>query len=358
MASELVRELSLLGATVDVAVFDNAGKGDRTILDAAAPYIRAGDVLPCSGRWDPETIGALRRHVSEQRIDIVHSHKFKGTLYFLLSRLRRECGLVATFHNWLKDTAVLRLHAALDKRLARYCDIAVGVSQSVASELRRYVPASRVRKVGNGVDTERFQRKASREVARRELNLPAERILVGFVGRLTAQKGVSVLLRATAGLPAKLQDSIDLVIVGDGEERSALSDEARALGLGNRTHFLGTQTDTPLVYAALDLFVLPSEQEAFPMVVLEAMACELPLIATDVGDTAQIVEPGVSGLIVQTRNVESLRQAIGAMLSDPERAACLGRAARQRVVAHFSSRAMASTYLSLYEEVMRARPRR
>jgi len=354
MAAELVRQLHGLGVTVDVAVFDNAGRGDRTILEAAAPYIHDGQVIPCRGRVDKSTVAALRKYIARHRLDLIHSHKFKATSYSLLARWRLPCRLVATYHNWLTDTAALWLYAALDKRLAGYCDAAVGVSGPVVQELRRYVPADRVHQIGNGVDTQSYRRLLPRAEARRELQLPADRMLVGFVGRLSAQKGLSNLLRAIAEMPLALRTGVDLVITGDGEKRRALNDEAHMLGLADRTHFLGTRNDTPTIYSALDVFVLPSEQEAFPMVVLEAMACGLPIIATDVGDTARIIEDGVSGLVVRPRNVDSLRQALSELLQNPDRARRFGEAARERVVKYFSSTQMAQTYLALYEELLRS----
>jgi glycosyltransferase involved in cell wall biosynthesis len=354
MAAELVRGLHGLGVTVDVAVFDNSGRGDRTILEAAAPYIQDGQVIPCRGRVDLSAVEALRKSIAHRRIDLMHSHKFKTTLYSLLARRRLPCRLVATYHNWLTDTAALRVHAVLDKRLARYCDAAVGVSGPVVEELRRYVPADRVHHIGNGVDAARFRRLLSQAEAKRALRLPVDRKLIGFVGRLSAQKGLSSLLRAIAEFPAALRAGVDLVIAGDGEERRALEDEARALGLADRTHFLGTRSDTPTVYSALDAFVLPSEQEAFPMVVLEAMACGLPIVATDVGDTARIVEDGVSGLVVPPRNRECLRQALVGVLQNSDRAQRLGEAARERLVKNFSSAQMAQSYLALYERLLRS----
>lgn len=354
MAAELVRQLHELGATVDVAVFDNAGRGDRTILKAAAPYIHDGQVIPCRGRVDPSTVRALRKSIARHHVDLIHSHKFKTTLYSLFARRHLPCRLVSTYHNWLTDTTALQVHAVLDKRLARYCDAAVGVSGPVVQELRRYVPAERVHHIGNGVDTERFRRLLPLAEARRELGLPVDRKLIGFVGRLSAQKGLSTLLRAIAEFPAGLRGVVDLVITGDGEERRALEDEARALGLADRTHFLGTRSDTPTIYSALDVFVLPSEQEAFPMVVLEAMACGLPIVATDVGDTARIVEDGVSGDIVPPRDRKSLQLALIGVLQDPDRARRLGEAARERLVKHFSSEQMAQAYLALYQELLRS----
>ena len=352
MAAILIRQLHELGVTVDVAVFENAGRGDRRILEVVAPYIREGLVVPCRGRLDRSTIVALRKYIVQYRLDLIHSHKYKTTLYSLLSRWHTPCRVVATYHNWLSDTMALRLYAALDKHLARFCDAAVGVSEQIARELRRYVPVERVHHIDNGVDIHAYRRVLPVAEAKRALGLPEDCAAIGFVGRFSAQKGIVYLLRALAALPPSLQANVQLIIVGDGEQRSSLTEQARALGLAARTHFLGTRNDMPSIYSALDVFVLPSEREAFPMVVLEAMACGLPIIATDVGDTARIIEDGVSGRVIAPRDVNALRQALGELLEDPVRAQRMGEAAQERVAGRFSSARMAQSYHEIYERLL------
>lgn len=355
MAAELVRQLHYLGVTLDVAVFDNGGRGDRQILDIVKPYVSERLVLPCRGRLDFSTVVALRRYIIRRQVNVLHSHKYKATFYSLLARLRTSCKLVVTYHNWLTNSLPLRVYAALDKRLAAYCDAAVGVSVPVAQELRRSVLAKRVHHIGNGVDTQIYQRVLTLADAKRALGLPVNSRSIGFVGRLSAAKGVSYLLQAAAALSPALRGDAHIVIVGDGEHRKALADEARLLGLSQRTHFLGTRSDTPLIYSALDVFVLPSEVEAFPMVVLEAMACALPVIATNVGDVGQIIENGTSGRVIAARDKDALRTAVEEVLIDPDYARRLGTAARERIAQQFSSSQMAQRYLVLYRDVLATR---
>jgi glycosyltransferase involved in cell wall biosynthesis len=341
-----------MGVTVDVGVFDNYGRGDRRILEVAAPYILEGIVIPSRGQLDRSTITTLRKYIARRQPDLVHSHAYKTTFYALLARRRTSCRLIATYHNWLSDTMALRLYAALDKRLARFCDAAVGVSEQVAQELRRYVPVERVHHIANGVDIYAYRRVVPAAEAKRALGLPEDCAAIGFVGRVSAQKGIVYLLRALAALPPSLQANVQLIIVGDGDQRSSLTEQARVLGLVDRTHFLGARNDMLSIYSALDVFVLPSEREAFPMVVLEAMACGLPVIATDVGDTARIIEDGVSGRVIALRDVNALRQALGELLEDPVRAQRMGEAARERVASRFSSARMAQSYYAIYERLL------
>ncbi len=350
MTAELVRQLHTLGVTIDIGVFDNDGRANREILDVAAPYIGDTLIIPCRRPFDWSAARILHEYLNERRPDVVHSHKYKTTFYALLSRRNTSCRLVATYHNWLYDTLPLRFYAALDKRLARYCDAVIGVSGPVTQELRRHVPAYKVSHIGNGIDTGIYRPLMPRADAKRDLGLSGK-TLVGFVGRLSADKGISHLLQALAAMPASHAAPVHAVIVGDGEHRGAIESEARALGLIDRVHFLGNRRDTPLLYTAFDVFVLPSRREGFPMVLLEAMACGLPVIATRVGDIDRIIEHGVSGLVVEPADTAALQQALQTVLAEPDRAQRMGTAARERVERRFSSARMAREYLAIYQSV-------
>lgn len=356
MAAELVHQLDRLGVSVDVGVLDNSGRGDRTILAATAEHVRAGVVVPCAGQLDWHTLRFLRQHVRAQRISILHSHKYKTTFYALGAKSAGDARVIATYHNWLTDTWPLKVYAALDKGLARFCDAAVGVSRPVTETLKHRLPAEKVLHIGNGVDPEKFKPVVPRAEAKRRLGLP-EGPLLGFIGRLTEAKGLTYLLQALQDLPAELRTA-QLAIVGDGEYRPALLTEIRDRALADRVHLLGTRRDTPLIYSALDVFVLPSRVEAFPMVVLEAMACGAPVVATTAGDVAHIIVHDACGLTVAPGDAGALAVAITRILADPALAQRFADTGRARVKEKFSSEAMARAYLALYERVLRDRPQR
>lgn len=349
-AAELVRQLGRFGVASFIGAFRNNANSNLEVLQATADCAAGTRIFDCNGRIDARVIFALRDFVRTNGIDIIHSHKYKTNLYSLLASPRLPCKLVATCHNWLTGSVALRIYAELDKTVLRYFDAAVGVSEGVARQLRARLPRHVVHKVVNGVDVERYRPAISRREAKNALGLP-DGFTVGFVGRLSAAKGVDVLLQALR----KLRDrNIDIwgAIVGDGEHRAQLSDTARALGLEERVRFFGDRADTPLVYAAFDVFVLPSFNEAFPMVVLEAMASGVPVVATRVGDVGYIIEDQVSGLLVEPGNVDTLCDAIASLFGDGDRMATFARQARERVMKEFSSRTMAQRYCSIYQRIL------
>lgn len=348
MTAELIRQLHRLGVSVDIAVFDNAAPGNAEVFDAVGTAAAATFHIPCAGQLDLTALRELNRIVADRHISIIHSHKYKTNFYGALTRAIKPVKLLSTYHNWLYQTPALRLYAAVDKRLARFSDLCVAVSKPVADELRRHVSAPKVLQIDNGIDTDVYRPSAGRADAKSVLGLSPERALIGFVGRLSAEKGLPCLIEALAGLATR---NFDAIIVGDGELRSDLEMQVSALGLAGRVTFLGARRDVHRIYQAIDIFVLPSTEEAFPMVLLEAMASGCAVIATAVGEVERIVEIGESGLIVAPTKPEAICQAIDCLLLDARMRQRLGQAARERVITSFSSRSMATAYLRSYERL-------
>lgn len=351
MAAVLVRRLAANGVQNHVGVLRSYGDSNLQILDAVRD-IAHGHVFECRGRFDWRVIGALRRYIRWHDVDVVHSHKYKTNFYAVIAGLGLGRTLISTCHNWLGTSSKMRLYAALDKRVLAVFDKVVGVSDEVADELRRHVAARKVEKIDNGIDIDRFDPLPAPADAKRALGV-GDRPVIGFVGRLTNDKAVSVLLRAVHKLGRRRP--VKLLVIGDGKDSAALKQEAQALGVHDSVEFLGHRTDTPRLYPALDVFVLPSRKEAFPMVVLEAMACAVPVIATRVGDVPYILQYGACGRLVDVDDVDGLCRALDSVLSDPIAAQQLGAAGQQRVHERFSSQIMARHYQALYAQSLQQR---
>lgn len=350
MAAELVRQLTKLGVRNHVGVFVSNTSSNKQILEVVAPYVEHSTIFSCRGKFDLRTVHSLRQYLLDQQIDIIHSHKYKTNFYSLFSHVGTSCKLISTCHNWLVGSANLRLYAALDKRVLRFFDAAVGVSDEIIKELQKYMPAQKVHKIENGIDTAKFSGNVDRHQAKTHLGLPRGK-LVGFVGRLSADKGISYLLRAIHELNLRGND-ICAVIVGDGDYKESLIADVQALGMTDSVILLGNRNDTPLLYPAFDVFVLPSLKEAFPMVILEAMACKTPIVATQVGDIYRIIENDRSGLLVQPGDAHSLSIAINELLHDQDKVEQLTMTARERVETLFSSSIMAAKYELLYKKTL------
>lgn len=349
MAAELIRRLASLGVTNYLAVFDSGPRSNVEILRVAKPHVADGATLPCRGRLDVRTVRLIRRYAGTRGIDVVHSHGYKSNIYALAASLGAPWKLVSTCHNWLGESRAMRLYARLDKLVLRGFDAVAGVSEDVTRELLAHVDGRKVRKIENGVDMLKFGTPLDKSQAKKQMGFD-ERPLVGFVGRLSRGKGVSDLLRAVRMLLAEGLD-FHTLIVGSGEREEALKAEVRDLGLGDSVTFTGNRDDTPLIYAALDVFVLPSMKEAFPLVVLEAMAAGAPIVATTVGDVPRMIEHDVSGLLTGPGDAASLGLAVRTLLLDRDKAEHLGRAAHAAAAKHYASTRMAERYLEMYRQV-------
>jgi glycosyltransferase involved in cell wall biosynthesis len=351
MTAELIRGLSAQGVENYVGAFWNNESSNTEIIRVAGSAARDAVVFTCRGKWDWRTVFSLRAYVQKHRIDIIHSHKYKTNLYAAVASFGLRCLLISTCHNWLLTDAKLRLYAAFDKRVLGVFDMVVGVSQEVVDELRKYIARKKTVKIDNGIDIAKFSAPVSKHEAKAGLGL-ANRRVVGFVGRLSRNKAVSSLLRAVKSLEDQAL-RVDALIVGEGEQKDALRNEADSLGIGERVHFLGQRNDTPQLYAAMDIFVLPSLEEAFPMVVLEAMAAGVPVIATRVGDIPYILGDG--GVLVDPGAVEQVSAALHRLLVDEAAARQMALTGRLRARECFSSLAMAHRYHELYGETWERR---
>lgn len=350
MAIHLMRELRSLGFEIHLGMLETKGPTAEEMCRLVDGFVDKRVLISCHGPLDFGAVRNLRRYLLSNGIQMIHSHGYKADFYSLLARHGTRARLISTCHNWLGRSPRMRLYAALDKRLLRYFDAVAAVSQPIVAELMRYVPQSRIVHIGNGIDVAKFERTTDSERAKRNIGQGGKQV-IGFVGRLTREKGTYDLLSVLGELRGELPD-VHLVIVGDGEERDALLQHARTLGLERAVTFAGARSDTALYYSAMDVFALPSYQEGFPMVLLEAMACAVPTVATTVGDIAKIVEDGVTGLLVSPGDTDALRQAIRNLIRHPAKAAAMGTAGNARVRRCFTSAAMAAQYAALYRSTV------
>jgi glycosyltransferase involved in cell wall biosynthesis len=246
-------------------------------------------------------------------------------------------------------------HRALYRLGTRLVNGVIVVSDETArSYLRatRGCPA-RVHVVPNGVDTERYPAAADRAGIRSELGLDDDHHVMTMVGTFKRQKGHSVLVDAMRELAPRFP-ALHVLLVGDGELRAETERLACSAGLSGRVHFLGSRRDVPAILAASDSFVLPSLWEGLPIALVEAMASGLPIVATEVSGTSQVMVDGATGWLVPPGDAAALADAVGDLLAHPQRARRMAATARHRVNRWFSARRQAEQLASLFEGAERA----
>jgi glycosyltransferase involved in cell wall biosynthesis len=306
--------------------------------------------------FDPRVWPALRALVRARQIDIVHAHDHKtDALTWALAKMEPIIPL-STAHGFSGYSRNEKLYYAIEKKLLARFPRVIAVSRPIRDELvRTGSKPDRITIINNGIDHRSFVRDtAHRLPTRRSLAIAENAPLIGAVGRLEWEKRFDVLLDAFSRLRTR-HPHVVLAIVGEGSLRGALEGQAAALRLGQSVQFLGHRTDIAALHAAFDFFVQSSEREGTPNAVLEAMALETPLVATDVGGTAELVTHGIHGLLVLKNNIEALSTSLDQALSKPDDSRERAQAARQRVERELSFEERMRRVERVYGELVASR---
>ena len=236
--------------------------------------------------------------------------------------------------------------------------VPVAISQEVARTFEAIYKRPAPVLIPNGVPTEAFAPCFEiRQRLRQEFQIAPQTLVFIHVGRFDAVKNHAMLISAFSQLFASALAPVELWLVGDGELREAVQQQARTLGIESRVRFLGVRSDIPDLLRAADVFVFPSRWEGNPLSVMEAMAAGLPVVATAVGGVPELVEDGVSGILVPNEDCDALVQAMLQMVQHPDLRAQMAHAARCRAEERFDMRHTVAAYESLYESILqRARP--
>lgn len=306
-------------------------------------------MVHCQGRADWRAVQQIEEYIQEDEIDLLHTHGYKADLYGYMAARRSRKPIVATCHNWVGGTAALGIYNRLDRMALKRFHGLAAVSDSVAQRLLDSgVSAKKIRTIANGIDVQTFERAHALPA----FNFDGSKV-IGMVARLDLQKGFEHLLRAARDLCVAFP-ALKVVIVGDGPDRKAIEDMIQRFGLQSNVILAGQHSDMPGIYAAMDVFVLPSLNEGLPMTILEAMAASKPVIATRVGAIPSVIKDGETGLLVDPGDTYGLRNAVARLLSAPDLCHRIGAAGHAWVSRHYTSEIMALKYRQMYDEVLGA----
>lgn len=223
---------------------------------------------------------------------------------------------------------------------------------TVSEYVRRYligegISAARVVAIPTGVDIGHFSPGNADGRLREELGLERDVPLVGTVGILRVKKGHHILLDAIPLVLREIPDAV-FVFAGDGPQKKNIMNRIEQLGLQDKVHMLGLRRDIPDILKSLDLFVLPTLQEALGTSFIEAMAMEKPVIGTNVGGVGEVIKDGMNGFLVEPDDPSALARAMVTMLKDRERARNMGKEGRKIVLEHFTVERMCERVHALY----------
>ena len=329
-------------AGVDVVTFSGLSRELSPLRDVAATL----------------RLAALIRRLRPQ---IVHTHKAKagavGRMAAVLAGGRRPL-VVHTFHGHVLrgyfGHAGSLLFRAIEAALSRVSDVLVAVSPQVRDELVRLgvAPAEKFAVVRLGIELEpRVRARQDRAEIRRRIGVSPDRFVVGWFGRMTAVKRCEELVDALAGLRERGVDAL-LLLVGDGVDRERVEERAHELGVAESCLFLGYQDDVARWYAACDAFALTSANEGTPVVIIEALAAGIPVVATRVGGVADVVADGVDGFLVDAGDTAAISERLEQLARDETLRHRMGTAGRARTLARYAVERLVDDVDVLYRSLL------
>ena len=348
----LLPQLAARGIGVRLLSVDNPRVPGQPLCAKARERGIAHARLPCRGRFDFATVGALRAHLDRHPRALLHVHDYKSALVAWLARGRRPLPIVATSHGQFSSTLSLQLYHRLELSLMRRFERVCIVAADMRPVLERAgVPAANIVAIGNGIDTRRFAPGVA-PLGREQFDIARDALVFGAAMRLTEQKDPLTLVAAFARVAARLPNAV-LAIAGDGPLREQVRARAAAAGIGDRLRLLGARDELERFYAMIDVFVLPSRYEGLPLALLEAMAAQRPVVATRVGEVGDVLA-GLAPAPVAPGDAGALAGAMYVAATQPPQTAPL----RRRVEERYSLARMADAYAALYRDIWSRRRER
>lgn len=317
------------------------------------PHVRVALTRAIDPRRDLRALLAFARIVRRVRPDVIHAHSSKaGAVARLAKPLNPSVPVLYTPHGYafaghFETGRERRIYRGLERAMARLSRFVVAVCEAEGRFAASVGPADRVRVVHNGIAG--IPQGSHPDPAMQALATRGP--LICTLTQLRPGKGVETLIDALPPLVAK-HPRVQVAIVGDGVLRQALIERARSLGVVQTVHFLGEYPDPFAVLKAANVFVMTSWAEAFPYVILEAMAAGLPIVASNVGGIPEAVEDGHTGMLVRPRDPQSTADALIALLDDPALGPRLGGDAQETVARRFSIAGMIDGVSAVYREAL------
>lgn len=307
--------------------------------------------IPDVGPWDLRVIFRLLDVCRQNHVEIWHGHDYKSNVLGLLIKRFWPMRLATTVHGWVTHTRRTPVYYGIDRICLRHYERVICVSADLVEQcIRSGVDPKRCVLIPNAVDTAVFRRQQSSAEAKRSLGIPPDQFLIGAVGRLSAEKGFDLLIAAVGSL-VSAGLNVGLVIAGNGDQEALLRRQIAELGLERRVHLLGFRSDVVEIYQALDTFALSSYREGLPNVLLEAMACEVPVVATSVAGIPQLIHSDINGLLIPPGDREALASALRRLLADKQLRESLSAEALRVIEEHYTFERRMRKIAAVYEDL-------
>lgn len=303
-------------------------------------------IIEAYGKLNFSAVSVLKDHIKNSSIDIVHTHFYKTDLIGRLATIGTPCKVVSTPHGWTdKPSLSLWIYETLSKMIFPFLDAVVPLSDGILKPLR-HIPGlkSKLHMIRNAVD---IQEGANRVDIAKELSaLRREgKFILGYIGRLTRGKGLDILIETVARYS---EPHWHVALVGEGEQAGELRSMVEDLGISDRIHFFGFRADRLAYLKGFDVFVLPSRSEGIPRCLMESMAAEVPIIATDIPGCRDLIDGENTGLLFPVDDSKALGDRVRELTHAEDLRRFLSQNGKAVIEKKYSASRMAREYEELY----------
>ena len=307
-------------------------------------------VLKSYGRINFTAASKLKHFIKKHEIDLLHTHGYKTDLIGLMATAGTPCKIVTTPHGWTKQDIKVRVYEFLDRCIFPLFDAVAPLSEELYDSLR-YMQVFKKKNfyfIRNGVDIGEID--STKNIALEILKKKEQgKIIIGYIGRLTALKGVDFLLHVMASLG---DPKWELYLIGEGDQKKELIALAKNLKINDRVNFLGFRQDRISWLKGFDIFVLPSKSEGIPRCIMEAMSANIPVVASDIPGCRYLVKNMHTGLLFDVGSICSLTNALNKVIENKDLRKKMCDNAFNFVKKNYSAELMGHQYAQLYSELL------
>ena len=318
------------------------------LRSAGIPAAMLDSTTPHYGRL----IRDIQRELRRRETDLLICHGYKADILGLIAARAAGVPVISISRGWTGHTHKVRLNEAIDRRVLRLMDLVICVSEGQAERVRGSgVPAERVKVIRNAIDLDRFSaaNPTYADIVRGFFPQRVDAVVVA-VGRLSPEKGFDVLVAAARRVLDQMP-ATGFLLIGEGPSRPELEESIRSAGIADRFVLAGFRNDVDLIVPHADVLAQSSHTEGLPNVVLEAFAASVPVVATAVGGTAEVVRDGWNGYLVSAKDPEALAARLAELLRSKPTRVRMGQRGREYVQAHFSFSRQSGEYQELFSRV-------
>ena len=303
--------------------------------------------------YSPLLIPKIRKLMRDLDIGIIHTHGYKSDIAGALAGIGKNVKKITTVHGFVETDEKLKIYNCLNLYAFRFFDQVITVNQPQKDYLIQYgVNGEKITVIHNGVDPEEFSRDRVDSDIRKELGISYDAHVLLYLGRLSREKGAHNLVPAVKQIVKEFPDVV-LLIAGTGPEKDNLEMNVHDERLGANICFLGYRKDNINLLGESDILILPSRTEGIPNSVLEAMSMELPVVATKVGGTPEIMDDGKEGFVVPPEKPAELANAVIKVLKNPLLAKKMGKSGRERVLRELSFSMRMRKIEDVYDQLLK-----